>query len=254
MQLDLEPYRREVRVTKNPLVRISAIDIDPPRAKQTLVFLHGYGGKATQWKFQLSDFSSNNRAIAVDLRGHGQSDKPLSSYTMKELQGDLEKTLKILHVKTPFVLVGHSFGGAIAAEYAVAHPKNVSRLIIIATPGEFHLRRYYRFLLSLPYWLHVFIAPFVRNWVGAPPGVMKSLYYRTLRTWRGWETFAALRTPTLLIRGQRDRVFGQAQFRKVSESIRGIKELKVRAAGHLVMLERHEVVSRAIESFIRKAR
>ena len=113
MDIDLELYRHEIRLSTQPLIRLSAIDIAPDRPQWTMVFVHGFGGQASQWKYQLRKFANANRVIALDLRGHGQSDKPAGEYTMAEIQKDLETALEVLGVKGRFVLVGHSFGGAI---------------------------------------------------------------------------------------------------------------------------------------------
>ena len=139
MDIDLDLYRHEVRVSSNPLVRLSAIDIPPEHPRRTFVFLHGFGGQATQWENQLQKFSLQNRVIALDLRGHGLSDKPASGYEMACILADLEQALEVLKVIRKFVLVGHSFGGAVAAEYAAKHPERVERLVLIATAGEFKL-------------------------------------------------------------------------------------------------------------------
>ena len=76
MALDLALYRRQVRVSDYPDVRLSAIDIFPEHPNKTIVFIHGYGGQGRQWEYQLWQFSNDNRVIAIDLRGHGRSDKP----------------------------------------------------------------------------------------------------------------------------------------------------------------------------------
>ncbi len=140
MDIDLDLYRHEVRVSANPLVRLSAIDISPDLPQRTFVFIHGFGGQAEQWHYQLQKFSLENRVIALDLRGHGLSDKPSTGYDMPQLIEDLETALTLLRVKGNFVLVGHSYGGAIATEYAVKHPDKVERLILMATAGEFKLQ------------------------------------------------------------------------------------------------------------------
>lgn len=248
MDLDLEHYRRAQRVAEDPPIDISYIDINTAVAKRTIIFLHGYGGKVLQWRHQLLHFAKDHRVIAIEMRGHGLSGKQ-GKYSMDMLQRDVAEVLAHLKPRPPFAMVGHSFGGAIAAEYTAAHPGEVSHLVMIATPGEFHLRRYYRFLLALPYALHGFIAPFVKNWVGAPPGVMKSLYYNTLKTWRGWPAFSQLRVPTLLMRGKYDRVFDEAQFRKVAETIPGAETLTL-GAGHMAQLTRAQQVNKAMERFL----
>ena len=71
MQIDLELYRRDVRVSTQPQIHLSVIDIAPDLAKRSIVFVHGFGGKALQWSYQLQAFSDDNRVIAMDLRGHG---------------------------------------------------------------------------------------------------------------------------------------------------------------------------------------
>ena len=86
MEIDLELYRQDVRVGPENSVRLSVIDVQPERPARTLVFIHGFGGWATQWRKQLRFFSDTNRCIAPDLRGHGLSDKPDSSYSMDELR------------------------------------------------------------------------------------------------------------------------------------------------------------------------
>src|ERR1700682_989947 len=113
MDVDIELYRREVRISSQPLVRLSAIAIAPELAQRTIVFVHGFGGNARQWRYQLRKFSDDSRVIAPDLRGHGQSDKPHTDYTVPSLVNDLALALDVLEVQGKFVLVGHSFGGAI---------------------------------------------------------------------------------------------------------------------------------------------
>src|SRR5215211_855369 len=250
MDIDLDLYRHEVRVSANPLVRLSAIDISPDHPQRTFVFIHGFGGQAEQWHYQLQKFSIENRVIALDLRGHGLSDKPGRGYDMPQLVNDLETALTLLKVKGKFTLVGHSYGGAIVTEYALKNPDRVERLILMATAGEFKLQPMLKLALSLPIWLLKLIGPFTRKWLFAPPHVLKQFYFQNMSIWNGWERFAALEVPTLVIRGNRDRVFESARFEKVTATIPGAEEADIGVSGHLVMLERREAVERAIERFI----
>jgi long-chain acyl-CoA synthetase len=250
MNIDLDLYRHEVRVSTNPLVRLSAIDISPDRSQRTIIFIHGFGGYAGQWVYQLQKFSLENRVIALDLRGHGLSDKPSNGYDMATSQADLEKAFEILKVNSTFVLVGHSFGGALVTEYALNHPDRIEGLVLMATAGEFKLNPLFRFGLNLPIWLLSLIGPFTRSWLAAPPRALKPFYHDNLSKWVGWEKFVALQVPTLVVRGHRDLVFERPMFEKVTESIVGAEEADIRTSGHLVMLERREAVDRAIERFL----
>lgn len=250
MEIDIELYRREVRVSASPFVRLQAIDISPDRPRRTLVFLHGFGGQASQWRYQLQTFSRDNRVIALDLRGHGLSDKPPGMYDMTELQADLRAALQVLKVEEPFTLVGHSFGGAIAAEFALHHPHRLEHLILIATSGEFKLNTLYRFLLQFPAELLRLATPFTRSWLAAPPHVLKSLYHNNLARFYGWDIYPRLQVRTLVIRGHRDYVFSAPMFERVAQSIPGAEEVDIGASGHLVMLERRDAVNRAIERML----
>jgi long-chain acyl-CoA synthetase len=71
-----------------------------------------------------------------------------------------------------------------------------------------------------------------------------------LSKWIGWERFKCLTVPTLVIRGDRDRVFQESLFSKVTESIPGAEDADIGVSGHMVMLERRDAVNRAIERFL----
>ena len=250
MDIDLDLYRHEVRVSTNPLVRLSAIDISPDHPQRTFVFIHGFGGQAEQWHYQMQKFAVENRVIALDLRGHGLSDKPSKGYDMPQIINDLETALTLLKVKRKIVLVGHSFGGAVVTEYALKNPDRVDKLVLIATAGEFKLNAYLRFALSLPNWLLRAMSPFTRKWLFAPPQALKSFYTNNLSKWNGWEKFKSIEVPTLVIRGNRDIVFERPLFAQVAGSIVGAEEADIGASGHMVMLERREAVNRSLERFL----
>jgi long-chain acyl-CoA synthetase len=254
MALDLALYRRLVRVSSKPPVQLSAIDISPDRPQRTIVFLHGYGGQARQWQYQLHEFSFANRVIALDLRGHGESDKPEAGYDMARIQLDLSIALDELQVEERFVLVGHSFGGAVAAEYAVAHPDRIEQLILIATAGEFKLNPLYRLLLRLPPAALRALGPFLRGWLSAPPHVMYAWYHHNIAAWNGWSLFRSLAVPATVIRGHLDLVFARPLFEEVARAIPAADEVDVGASGHLVMLERREAVNRAIQRALEQTR
>jgi long-chain acyl-CoA synthetase len=254
MEIDIELYRRHVRVSLQPAVWLSVIDIAPDHPQRTMLFVHGFGGNARQWKAQLRQYSFFNRVIAVDLRGHGQSDKPPTGYRMSQTVSDLIGVLDALGISEPVVLVGHSFGGAVASEFAAVYPEHVSHLVLIASSGEYHLNRTYRLALKLPYTTLTGIAPLTRNWLGAPPAILKTWYDQTVAGWNGWSLFRNLNVPTLVIRGHYDRVFQKQYFEEVARAIPAAVEVDVGASGHMVMLERREAVHRAIDRFLEDRR
>jgi long-chain acyl-CoA synthetase len=250
MDVDLELYRHDVVVSRSPLVRLSVIDVAPERPLFTVVMLHGFGGYAMQWKNQLRALSDTNRCIAIDLRGHGRSDKPPTDYTVDEMIADIEHVLAALDVNDPFVLMGHSFGGALATTFAHRYPERVDRLILTATASKFEVAAYTRYLLSLPVAVLNAIRPFVRRQISAPPLVLKRFSRNALYKWNGRGMLRSLSMPVLVIRGARDVVFPAANYEEVAQLIPRAEEINVPVSQHMVILERQDAVRRAIDRFL----
>ncbi len=250
MELDLELYRYSVQVSGDPKIRLSVIDVAPENPQRTFVLLHGMGGHALQWEYQFDALTDKNRVIALDMRGHGKSDTPRGGYEMGQILRDISDVLSRIGVPERFVLAGHSFGGAIAIEYALKQPEQLSHLILIATAGKYQLSWPQKTALSLPLFLHRLLDPYTRRLLHARPVAMKAWFENMLKPWRGWDLMAGIQTPTLVIRGNRDRVFPRASFEKVAQTIPGAEDVDVGAAGHMVQLERRDLVNRAILSFV----
>ncbi len=250
MEVDLELYREEVVICENPLIRLSAIEVSPEEPVGTIVMLHGYGGYGMQWQYQLKAFADRYRVIAYDLRGHHHSDAPYTRYDMAEFQSDLDTLLDRLNVSLPFILMGHSFGGAIATEFAHRRPQDVSRLILIATTGEYTLFPGGPQLLALPLPVLRPIRRILRRQLRAPAHVLKFTYFNAMSLWNGWSMFKDLRMPVLVIRGDRDQVYPSAVFEQVARNIPDSEDVNVGVSSHLVMLERADAVTRAIDRFL----
>jgi pimeloyl-ACP methyl ester carboxylesterase len=101
-----------------------------------VVFVHGYGGDTEQWSAQLAHLRASRRAVAIDLRGHGQSASPPGNdYAVESLAEDIGAVVDTLRLSR-FVLVGHSMGGSAAIAFAAAHPDRVAGLVTVGTPGR----------------------------------------------------------------------------------------------------------------------
>src|SRR6266576_2689088 len=255
MALDIELYRRTLYTSVDrhaqKLRRISVIDIHPEGATRTLVLVHGYGGSATQWLYQLQFFGQIMRVIAPDMRGHGMSDDPENlPYTMKGLVDDLELVLDRLEVQRPFYLLAHSFGGAISTEYALRHPDDVSGLVLIGVPTRFILRAIVERLMLIPDPLFSWIAKVIKVALFAPQRTLKRMLHSVLTPWRGDERVQLLQVPTLVILGHRDMVFLREHYEDVPRSIPHAQQVIISVSAHLVQLERPDAVNRAMRRFI----
>ena len=252
MQLDLELYRQEFEA--EPGVTLSVIDVCPERPLHTFFFVHGFGGDARQWQYQFDAFSQHNHAIAADMRGHGQSAAPPNGYDMGRLVADLMATLKYLDVQQKIILVGHSFGVAIATEFATKYPERVSHLVLIAGAGEYKIPYYYRLAFRLPEEILLAVQPFVSNWVDASLPALKQIYFSAMRPWQGWDQFPQLKMPTMVILGNKDQVLPQEAFERVAELVppQNSEVIRVDVSAHMVMLERRDAVNRAVIRFVEK--
>lgn len=249
MKLDLELYREYVTVADG--VRLSVIDVAPERPEQTVVLVHGFGGNATQWRYQIERFSERNRVLAVDIRGHGRSKAPAgASYTMSTILQDLITLLDERGISEPFTLIGHSFGGAIVTDFALTYPEKLARLVLIASAGEYDLIRLYKIAFRLPNSVLRAAQPAVRGFVDANVVSLKRVFQQNLNQWRGWEKFPQITVPTMVITGERDRVFPTAAFERVGELMPDAEVVNVGASAHMVMIERRDAVNRALERFM----
>lgn len=81
-----------------------------------LVCIPGWSQTAAQFKHQLSGLSDRYRVIAVDMRGHGESDKPAHGYTIQRLAKDVQELL-VARGLTDVTLLGHSMGSSVIWSY-----------------------------------------------------------------------------------------------------------------------------------------
>src|SRR6266516_278848 len=255
MALDIELYRRTIYTSVDrhaqKLRRISVIDIHPEGATDTLVLVHGYGGSATQWLYQLQFFGQTMHVIAPDMRGHGMSDDPENlPYTMKGLVDDLELVLDRLKAQRPFYLIAHSFGGAISTEYALRHSEEVSGLVLIGVPTRFILRAIVERLMLIPDPLFSWIAKVIKVALFAPQRTLKRMLHSVLTPWRGDERVQLLQVPTLVVLGHRDTVFLREHYEDVPRNIPHAQQVVIPVSAHLIQLVRTDAVNRAIRRFI----
>lgn len=248
IQLDFSLYRVDVPIRGLPDMELSVVDIWPEGAEKAIVFVHGYAGCAETWEYQVNHFARRYRVVVPDLRGHGQSDAPFTQYTMPELVEDIQTIAETLHLPEQFILVGHSFGGSIGVEYANVHPERLEKLILISTAGEYPLPRAMALLSRFP-------TAVVRPWWRYRPRwnaelhVMKRMALNNMRKWQGWSLLRNIRTPTLIITGERDRYFPRHVFEDLGKIVPGAEVVDVGASKHKVQIERYEAVNRAIERF-----
>lgn len=99
-----------------------------------LLLLHGLGCDSSTWNNVMLTLSKNFTVIAPDLLGHGASDKPNADYSLGGYANGMRDLLTILDIDRVTV-VGHSFGGGIAMQFAYQYPERTERVCLVSTGG-----------------------------------------------------------------------------------------------------------------------
>jgi pimeloyl-ACP methyl ester carboxylesterase len=105
-----------------------------------VLMLHGFPQFWWTWQQQLVDLADTGfRAVAVDLRGYGASDKPPRGYDAPTLAADIAQLVPALGERDA-VLVGNNVGGLLAWTVAALHPRVVRRLVVLGAAHPLRLR------------------------------------------------------------------------------------------------------------------
>jgi pyruvate dehydrogenase E2 component (dihydrolipoyllysine-residue acetyltransferase) len=101
---------------------------------RTVVLIHGFGGDLDNWLFNIGPIAAVAEVVAIDLPGHGQSTVVLPGRSVEALSAFVVAVLDELGLGR-VDLVGHSLGGAIAAQLTLDHPERVTSLALVAPAG-----------------------------------------------------------------------------------------------------------------------
>lgn len=239
-------------------------------AGHPLVLIHGGQMDRRMWDEQFALFSKSYRVIRFDVRGFGKSPASTNVYADEE---DLAALLKYLHVDKAYV-VGLSLGGRIAIDFALTHPDMVDAIIPVA-PGlsGFHFssdpsdEESWRAALAgdwekvTDFWLkNPYMAPAMENPQIAPR--LRQLAFEnahenldnplleSMPNPPAIERLPQIKTPALIIVGNRDvndihEICGLLYAR-----IPGAKEIVIQGSGHIVNMEQPEQFNRAVLDFL----
>ena len=100
------------------------------KGSEALVLIHGWTCNIDNWRDQFPDFAKRNRVIAIDLPGHGQSDKPQVTYSMDYFARAVDAVMRDAKVKRA-VLVGHSMGTPVARQFYRKYPEKTLAIVIV---------------------------------------------------------------------------------------------------------------------------
>lgn len=237
---------------------------DAGKSGLPVVFCHGSGGSHRHWLFQMDELKGTFNPLAVDLPGHGRSGgRPsdrIAPYT------DWVRSFAATLGLPPFVLAGHSLGGAIALDYALRWSGELAGLILVGTGGRLRVAP-----AILDSYRDGHVPPFMIDSLygeDTSPALLEKGYAEITATSAGvfLDDFSAcdnfdvmaelpsIALPSLIICGTADRMTPLKYSRYLKEQLSRGELVEVEGAGHMVMLEAPAAVNRAMTAFLEKLR
>lgn len=259
------------------------------KKKKTLIFLHGVGANWTVWKNEISFFRKRGYSIiAPDLRGHGLSDAPkeFEMYQITCFSQDIFDIIKKEKIKN-FSLIGHSLGGGIGINFCMLHGKTLpDEMVLIETSSVYPFEHEHLLNLS-PYLTHFlrFVAshektkeenfPHLKDIDLSLKGVKEDLHIisqilhltslrsivKTLDNLEEYtfknqsrinKTLKNLKIPLLIVAGDCDNVVPPKFSYIIKKLNKDSKLLLMKNAGHRVIINKPEKVSKVVYDFIEK--
>jgi pimeloyl-ACP methyl ester carboxylesterase len=100
------------------------------KGKDAIVLVHGWSCNLTNWRDQIPELSKRARVVALDLPGHGLSDKPETTYSMDFFADAIDAVMKDAGVEHA-VLVGHSMGTPVVRQFYRKYPRKTLALVVV---------------------------------------------------------------------------------------------------------------------------
>ncbi|MBI5005850.1 MAG: alpha/beta fold hydrolase [Nitrosomonadales bacterium] len=254
---------------------------------ETVVMLHGNPAWSFLYRKLIKRLSPSYRCIAPDHIGFGLSDKPTDwSYLPEQHAKNLAALIGHLGLKD-ITLVVNDWGGPIGMHYAVNHPHNVKRLVVLNTwawpvDDDFHYVAFSAFMGGpigrfLIRHFNFFVTSFMRVAFGdkSKLGAHAHRHYRaalpTAASRKGcyvfpgqiigstpwlrqiWEKMSALKDkPTLFVWGMKDVAFREQELKRWQQALPNSITLRLGSVGHFVAEEAPEQLGEAVENFLKE--
>lgn len=243
---------------------------------EPLVLVPGFGTGLWIWYRQVPALAERFRVIIFDPRGVARSQAPDEPFTMRDLGEDLAALLAELQVERAHVL-GASFGGFVAQEFALAHPERTRRLILCCTSygGPGHVPPAPETLAAIASTKGLntdervrenLLLAFSPRFVAEQPAevervvnlraendVPEHAYLRQLQAAVAFDAAArvgAIRVPTLVITGDADAIVPHENSFNLSSAIHGARLRIVEGGSHAFFIEQADEFNRAVVEFI----
>ena len=162
-----------------------------------LLLLHGIAGSSETWVPAMRLLQRDYTVLAPDLLGHGASDKPPSDYSLGNYAAGMRDLLDVLEIERATV-VGQSYGGGVAMQFAYQFPEQCERLVLVDAGGLGREVSWLLRLVTLPgaeYALPALFSGPVRDCGNSILSFFKDRGVQSVRGAEMWRSFASLADP-----------------------------------------------------------
>ena len=229
----------------------------------SLLFVHGAGCNASVWEAQADYFAGKHAAYLLELPGHGGS-SPEGEALISSYSAWAHLAASSLFSAKPFVLVGHSMGGAVALETAVDPPATLEGIVLVGTAAKLSVTHFiFQMLEENPEAFFQTIGQFAFS--PSTPSAIRERFIRAVRQCAPsviFDDFKAcdgfdirdrldrIHVPALILCGADDQLTPPRFSAYLEANIPSSRLVTIPEAGHLVMTERPGAVNQAIEDFL----
>ncbi|MCX5751501.1 MAG: alpha/beta hydrolase [Candidatus Saganbacteria bacterium] len=235
-----------------------------------LLFLHGFASTHYVWRKQIDHFKERNQVIALDLRGHGQSQTSAHHLTLDDLAGDVIEFIRRLRLEG-VRMVGWSMGWFVAVKVFNANPHNVDAMVSVSGTPKFiknddfpsaishaELRNLERKIkadhVSGIDFFYSLISEEIhkhKEYFSLPSSKITFEMLMELEKADLRKEIERIYVQTLLVHGSQDKICLPDASKYMSEHIPGSQLKIIEGAGHAPFLEKTEEFNAILEAFLR---
>lgn len=252
--------------------KINYIEAGDP-TKPNVILLHGLGGSADNWQFNIPALAQSYHVIAIDQIGFGKSDRLMLKYRVGTYVDFLDKFMAETKIEKAS-MVGNSLGGWVAALTAIKYPNRVEKIVLADAaglrPADLDLNRIYslnfstrdevRELVKLVFYnqtlfgSEMFIDESMRVRVAANDGYTINSLIESIR--RGEDflngRLGEVKKPTLIIWGKQDGLLKLSDGEQFKREIAGSELVVFDQCGHVPQVEKAADFNKAVLAFLAK--
>ena len=233
-------------------------------AKKQILIVHGWGSEAKKWEGVKEILERAGFVVSIpDLPGFGHNPPPKEIWGTKDYALWLKKFVEENLPSGEFVLVGHSFGGAISAYLATFLPERIEK-IILCSPAILRTKTVFKkqlktiirnlkkvFPLEAPNRTKKLIAKFLKNSdYYRAEGIMKEIFKKVVEE-KSFDQFSSIKKPILLIWGEKDKLVPLKEGLYLKEKLANSKLVTYKDIGHSPHIKCPKRLAKEIIDFAR---